>query len=243
MLNKINELLENGVSYEEISKQTGVDVEIIRQIDESVEEVIEPTEVYGDYVNTQEEENIKRFYEPTELIDVSREFSLLLREMKDKISLSLYKIKIYLGGDIVYINTSKNGNIYFTVKGVYNSDYETNLNLKTILVKAQMKKIREVCELPRYIVEHYGSIFSGKEYLVWRQKSDERVAIIMTYDKGIERLKSQLTEIEYQMLREENQYVHHIENEPSEVEPNEIYVKYISCKLFYQVKKTFSIFI
>jgi hypothetical protein len=223
MLNKINELLENGISYEEISKQTGVDVETIKAIDESVDEVIEPIEVYGDYVNTQDESSIKRLYEPDELIDLSKEFSILLKEMKNKIFISSNKKIIYLGSDQVYIKFSKNGSLYFIVKNVYLRDYEVSLNLKTVLVEAQMRKVREVCELPRYIVEHHQSIFSGKEYVIWRNKSNERISIIMEYNKGIERLKEQMSNIEYRMLKEESQYAHHIEQEPTIPEKDEIY--------------------
>ena len=218
-LELINKLLEEGLSYEAISEQTGIDEDIIRQIDECEEFIgTEPTEMYGECINTTTDETIKRLYD---VVSIEKEWDILHPSIKEK-ALYVLGTDVYLNSDKIEPRVSQNGFIYFRIGNHTIRGYNLNIAIRNKFAEAQLTKIRLIAEEPRFEVWLYRSI-SDKEYLVWIDKKTEQVNKIYTKKGGLEKLEEELKSIEYKALKEELEYTHNIEKDPQLAEEEEVY--------------------
>jgi hypothetical protein len=205
-MNKIERVMElhnNGYDLNEVSEILDIEPTIVE-------------EIINENLYTVNESNIKRFYE---LIDLSEELSLLLEPIVDK-AIYIKNNNIYIGDDKVEFRFSKQGNLYFTLKGVYIKEPIRSKVMSK--VQELLTETKELTELPKYIVKKFVSK-TGNKYIGWISKRTEKLVMLSQYEKGIEKLNEQLKAIEYNVLREETNYVHSIEREPTEPEKDEIY--------------------
>jgi len=218
-LKLINKLLEEGLSYKTIAEQTGVNEEIIRQIDESEEFIgTEPTEMFGEYINTTTEETIKRLYD---VVSIEKEWDILHPSIREK-ALYILGTDVYLDSDKIEPRISQNGFVYFTIGKHSIKGYNLNIAIRNKFAEAQLRKIKIISKEPKYEIWLYKSI-SDKEYLVWIDKRTNQVNKIYTKQGGLNKLENELESIEYKALKEELDYVHNIEKEPTCVEEEEVY--------------------
>jgi len=218
-LELINKLLEEGLSYRAIAEQTGVSEEIIRQIDEAEEFTgVEPIEMYGEHVNTTTEETIKRLYD---VVSIEKEWDILHPSIKEK-ALYVLGTDVYLDSDKIEPKASENGFIYFRIGRHTIRGYNLNIAIRNKFTEVQLTKIKLIAEEPSFEIWLYKSI-SNKEYLVWIDKRTKQVNKIYTKKGGLNKLQEELKSIEYKALKEELEYVHNIEKEPTCVEEEEIY--------------------
>ena len=218
-LELINKLLEEGLSYKTIAEQTGINEEIVRQIDETEEFTgVESTEMYGKYVNTTTNETIKRLYD---VVSIEKEWDTLHPSIKKK-ALYVLGTDVYLGDNKIEPRISQNGFVYFTIGKHSIKGYNLNIAIRNKFTEAQLTPIKLIVEEPRYEIWLYKSI-SDKEYLVWIDKRTNQVNKIYTKEGGLKKLEEELKSIEYKALKEELNYVHNIEKEPICIEEEEVY--------------------
>ena len=197
MLERIKRLHEKGYSAKEISD--------LVDLEPSVVESILNEELY-----TVNQTSIKKFYE---LVDMDNELECLLDDVANSsVSYSTKHNAVMIAGDIVNVRISKNGSLYFMLKGLYLKGSLRNKVMK-LIIENQMEEVKELAELPKYIVKLMKSKFSGKEYIVWFNKSEEPI-IAMLKEQGLQRLENQMKEIEYKALKEELNYANKINKEP-----------------------------
>jgi len=175
-------------------------------------------EVLNEELYTISEENIKRVYD---VIDVEKELDVISQDVLKR-AIYFKDGFVYIGNDKVVPKISKNGSVYFMLRGeIYIKTYSIRKAILKMLIDNGFTYIKDVARLPKFQVQLLKS-GSGKEYLCWFNNQEEPI-MLYTKEKGVEKLEKQLTSIEYQMLKEELSYSHHIETEPILPEPDEIY--------------------
>ena len=205
MLERIRELNNKGYNTNEIADLLDIEPSVVDK-------------VLREELFTLNESNIKKYYE---IISIDQEMEILLKDLVEaNISYSNKQNAVLIANETVTVRISKTGSIYFLLKGLYLKEPIRGKVLK-LLVENQLKEIKELVELPRYVVKLMQSE-SGKEYICWFNKNGEPV-MLMVKEAGLKRLENQLQSVEYKALKEELEYISHLEKEPIEREPDEIY--------------------
>lgn len=218
METKVLELTKKDYSVEKIAEELDISIEAVEEI---LNKGVDMEElVVSEELEIKQEENQTRYYD---VIDLEKEFDLLDPKMVRKM-ISVDKDKrLYLANDLVEPRISKKGSIYFMIKGNYVKNRNIANILKTKLIEVQFTIIDHIKDLPSYIVELHKSILSKRKYIVWKSKRDGMIHIIMEEIAGLERLKNQMTQIEYKRLEEELDYKKDLLVDPIDVEKHEIY--------------------
>jgi len=166
-------------------------------------------EIIDGEINTTSAETISSFID---VLELDKEFDLISDDIVDK-AIVVTKKKVFFGKDEVTVKFSKAGSMYFILKGNYISNRKIRNKILNKVVKSWFNISKEpIAELPRYSV--YKAISkSNREYLIWLNNKDEAV-MVYQLEKGLEKLKEQQISIEYGKLKEEMQYMHHINTEP-----------------------------
>jgi len=151
-------------------------------------------------------ENIKRVYE---IISIEEELNIISPDVLKK-AIYFKDGSVFIGNDKVVPKISKNGSIYFMLRGeIYIKTYSIKKAVLKMLIENKFTYVKDIAELPKFNVKLLKSD-TGKEYLCWFNNQDEPV-MIYTKESGMLKLEKQLTDVEYAVLKEELLYMHHIE--------------------------------
>jgi len=175
-------------------------------------------EIMDGEICTTSAESINSFID---VLELDKEFDLLSDDIVKR-AIVITDNKIYFGKDEVTIKFSKNGSMYFLLKGNYINNRKIRNTLLNKIVEEWFQIEKEpIAELPRYTI-HRAVSKSNRKYLVWLDRS-ERPVMVYQLEKGLKKLEEQQVAIEYSKLKEEMQYMHHINPEPILVDEEELY--------------------
>jgi hypothetical protein len=165
-------------------------------------------------INTTTVETSKKLFD---VINLQREFDILEPDIVKSALTHKHqnnRYDIYLGNDEITFKISKLGYVNPYIKGVFIKG-----NVRTLLLSKLVELSEPTGE--NYIVGRYtyeGIIYNNK--LLFASYENKKLRFVLTE----KRMKEILENTEYRVLKEELNYVHHIEKEPSvEVEPDEVY--------------------
>ena len=147
-----------------------------------------------------DESSMTRYYDT---IEVENEFGIIQNTEFIRSQVSYIDDKMYLSGDRCNIKLSKNGSVYFLVKGQLIRGLVRNILLEKLIEYKYNMNPEPIAELPSYGI-HEVVNNKGTKLLVWISKRNGLYSMIYSYDNGLKLLEEQKVKINYNRLREEN---------------------------------------
>ena len=147
-----------------------------------------------------DESSMTKYYD---IVDVENEFGVIQNTEFIRNQVSYVDGKMYLSGDRCNIKLSKNGSVYFLVKGQLIRGLVRNILLEKLIEFKYSMNSEPVAELPSYWV--YEAISeTGKKLLIWISKKNNLYSMVYNHDNGLKLLEEQKVKINYNRLKEEN---------------------------------------